>query len=102
MRYTSQQKEEALARIAEVGVSKASEELGISAQTLYKWQRESKAEAMPLALDAQLPADVSQAIAAIQQDNQALLQKLESMERELAALRESNERLKNALLAFIQ
>ena len=40
VRYTQEQKEEALKRVQELGVAKASEELHISTQTLYKWRNE--------------------------------------------------------------
>lgn len=40
-RYTSEQKAQALQSMAEIGVVKTKEALGISAQTLYKWKNES-------------------------------------------------------------
>ncbi len=41
-KYSNEKKEEALTRVSQVGVKKASEEINISAQTLYKWINESK------------------------------------------------------------
>ena len=42
MKYTMEKKAEALARMAEIGVQKTSEEMNISVQTLYKWRNEER------------------------------------------------------------
>ena len=42
-RYDAETKAKALQRMKEIGAQKTHEELNISTQTLYKWQREAKA-----------------------------------------------------------
>lgn len=61
VRYTAEQKAQALESIKNIGVPKTSEELNISKQTLYKWNAEEK-ENQPLAVSkARKPRKVSAA-----------------------------------------
>lgn len=41
VRYTSEQKADALKMLSEVGAKKTQENLGISLQTIYKWKNEA-------------------------------------------------------------
>jgi transposase-like protein len=47
IRYSNEQKAEALNLAAEIGVLKASEQLNISVQTVYKWKRDAEDAANP-------------------------------------------------------
>lgn len=93
--YTQDQKNEALESIKKIGVNQTSKELNISTATLYKWQtaanggesstKRVKAEARKLLLD-----DGSQE------------KKIKQLEDENRQLREKNEKLKKALMAFVE
>lgn len=85
VRYTAEQKNEALSRAKEIGVPKTSTEMGISIQTLYKWQREAKEAGAvdPATFDAKkMLADV-----------EVYKEQIAMLENESAALREQNEQL---------
>ena len=47
VRYTQEQKDEAMRSIEKVGVAKTSEEMKIAVQTLYKWRNDSNATKPP-------------------------------------------------------
>jgi transposase-like protein len=86
MKYTSEQKSEALKSIQDMGVTKTAEALKISVQTLYKWRTEA---------DAQQPETVkskSHRTAKVKEmlDVRALLEKDKSLEQKIAQLETEN------------
>lgn len=61
VRYTSEQKAQALESIKNIGVPKTSEELNISKQTLYKWSAEEKDNQPPTVSKTRKPRKLSAA-----------------------------------------
>ena len=123
IRYSTEQKENALKMIAEVGVAKTSESMGISVPTLSRWKRESDGNppsartpkkasgksgkkittpksATKEATAPAMPAAVEAARALLVEDD-SLLQKVKQLEAENASLRETNAKLRTALAALI-
>lgn len=110
-RYTSEQKAQALQSMAEIGVVKTKEALGISTQTLYKWKNESNpTQAEPKEVRrGRKSAPLSEAIADAKAEARALLaeddglaEKISALEAENAALRAMNLKLKKALAALVE
>lgn len=97
MKHSAEIKQEALKSIREIGVLKTKERMGISTGTLYKWQREAKASAEP----APTGEKVLAAKALLAEDD-GLLDKIAALEAENARLRASNDKLKKALMAFVE
>ena len=88
VRYTQEQKEEALKRVQELGVAKASEELHISTQTLYKWRNEIL---IKIKEDLRNETDKAEPSA-----------RIEALEAENAVLRERNEKMRNLLESMLK
>lgn len=100
VRYTEEQKAQALQSVQEIGVAKTSEAMGISLQTLYKWKaqtgnteaaattkrrgRKAKEDARALLAEAD---DTTVRLAALQEEN--------------LRLREINQKLRKALAAML-
>lgn len=115
VRYTEEQKANALKRVDEVGVAKAKDELGISSQTLYKWKHDAgsitepskpKKRAKKLTTDqpkaaADTQSEKIEVAKALLAEPSAVEEKLAQLEVENAKLRETNARLRTALAAFI-
>lgn len=115
VRYTKEQKTEALKLVAEQGVTKAKNELGISIQTLYKWKHDADTtteQPKPTKRAKKVAAKQPKAVANAQDQKvetaKALLaepsaaeEKIAQLEAENAKLRDANQRLRDALAAFI-
>ena len=97
VRYTEEQKAQALQYMAENGVQKAKEELGISVQTLYKWRNGGAA---PKA-GQKRGRKPSKEVAALLKDDGGAVQKIAQLEKENLALRTQNEKLKKAIQSFL-
>ncbi len=89
-KYAPEKKEAAMTRMAEVGVAKTSEELGISVPTLYKWRNETGDKADSSALS-------QEALQEVLGSDPYLEKKLRQVEAENAALREENLELRQRL-----
>ena len=107
IRYTAEKKEEALNRMKEVGAKKVQEEMGISIQTLYKWRTE-RGEGVRKPAASKAPKATSRKrkkaapdVKELLKDDNALLEKLNRLESENAALLAMNLKLKKALKAFV-
>lgn len=93
MKYNVEKKAQAIARMAEIGVAKTSEEMNISVQTLYKWRSEDKVEdvvASPVQPDAGV---------------EGLLRVIHSEERQTAAIKrleEENAKLRDENTKLLQ
>lgn len=97
MKYTPEQKAEALESIDRVGVAKTAENLKISTQTLYKWRSDgNKAQ----------PADViepnTSAAKALLANDRIMQDKIESLEAEVKNLRAIVARYRVALSAVLE
>lgn len=106
MKYKPDDKSKALSRIAEVGVRQTSQEMNISMQTLYKWQREPQAEAQDtLPLKMEMPGEELRQLILNEKSLETTLNRLEkenvSLRDENAALRQTIAQLKNALIALL-
>jgi transposase-like protein len=102
-KYDAEKKAMAVARMAEIGVQKTSEELNISAQTLYKWRNEEKGGIAAILADVgrddlrQLIANdkiLEEKVSRLEGDN-------ESLRDENKALRDKYAQLKKAVIALI-
>ena len=107
--YTATEKEHALRRSAEIGVQKASEELGITVTSLYAWRHKMKQDnALPIA-DAGVanPAEAAVVDEKTSRGNRKIATTNEPASDELIRLRTENAAskaqivsLKKALQAF--
>ena len=88
MKYTSEQKSEALKSIQDMGVTKTAEALKISVQTLYKWRTEADTK-QPEAVKSKghRNAQVNEML-----DVRALLEKIKAWNRRLPSLRQKTQR----------
>ena len=109
IRYTAQQKEEALKRMDELGAKKAQQELGISLQTLYKWRTEANpAKARSKKAAVKEPSKVSKETTTTTDELQTLLNddvllaKVKKLEEENSQLIQLNLKLKKALQAMLE
>lgn len=106
IRYTAEQKEEALKRVDEIGVHKTHNEMGIAIQTLYKWRTEKDPEKKTFKKYA--TRKTSAAKPSVDKDvkallsNKDLLAKMKRLEAENEALTSQNLKLKTALLSLIE
>lgn len=100
MRHPEEKRQTALESIAKIGVKKTHEATGISMQTLYKWKNEGK-KASPAKAPAAVSEKVKAAKAVVKASDDQLLEKIAQVEAENAKLRDTNEKLKKALLTFI-
>lgn len=91
MKYNQEKKAAALERIAEIGVKKASVELGISVQTLYKWRNEG--DGGTSRRPAQSEAKTEELRQTILND-QFLESKVKQLEDQNHALRDENKMLR--------
>ena len=92
IRYTDEQKAQALQYMSENGAKKTKEKFGISIQTLYKWRNGD---------DAPKPDKVPDEISALLKEDSGAVQKIAQLEKENLALRTQNEKLKKALRFFL-
>ena len=96
MKYTSEQKSEALKSIQEVGVTKTAEALKISVQTLYKWRTEADAQnSETVKSKGHRTAKIKEAL-----DVRALLEKDKSLEQKIAQLEDENTALRASLMKY--
>lgn len=110
VRYTQEQKEEALKLVQELGVAKASEELHISAQTLYKWRNEVlikiKEDLGNEANKAEQPEAHDELDHKVVKDlidpTVELKARIEALEAENVVLRERNEKMRNLLESMLK
>ena len=109
--YTAAEKEHALRRCTEIGVQKASEELGITMATLYTWRNKMKRdEALPIAdASAAIPAEdaavaekTPRASRKIASTNEPASEELIRLRTENAAYQAQVVSLKKALKAFTE
>lgn len=99
MRYTPEQKGEALKSVEEIGVAKTVEALKVSAQTLYKWRGEAKAAQSP----EQTAAEKTTLNAQELLENDRLLQvKIAQLEAENKDLRAALMKYRAALAAVLE
>lgn len=96
MKYTGEQKSEALKCIQEMGVTKTAEALKISAQTLYKWRTEAAAQ-QP---DAAKPKGHRTAKTKETLDARALLEEDKSLKQKIAQLEAENSALRSSLVKY--
>ena len=100
VRYTREQKAEALKSIDEIGVAKTVEALKISAQTLYKWRNKAKTTQSP-ETEATRVGEVFDAQGLL--DNDRLMQeKIVQLEAENRALRATIAKYRAALSAVLE
>jgi len=96
MKYTSEQKSEALKSIQDMGVTKTAEALKISVQTLYKWRTEADAQQPEAAKSkGHRTAKVKEML-----DVRALLEKDKSLEQKIAQLETENSALRTSLMKY--
>lgn len=98
IRYTREQKENALSRVHEIGVLKTHEETGISIQTLYKWRAESNVADDSGDGRKKVQKNEYQALL----DDDAIANKINRLEEENAELIAANLQLKKALLSLLE
>ena len=103
VRYTQEQKDEAMRSIEKVGVAKTSEEMKIAVQTLYKWRNDSNATKPPekSAIKAKGKAKASDARALLANDR-TLQKKNDQLEAENKALRATLARYRAMLAAAME
>ena len=96
MKYTSEQKSEALKSIQDVGVTKTAEALKISVQTLYKWRTEANAE-QPVSAKSKgrRATKINETL-----DARALLEKDKTLEQKIAQLEAENSALRSSLVKY--
>lgn len=99
IRYSAEQKENALKRMQEIGAKKTQEELGISIQTLYKWRTEAMGGVKKYT--GRKSKKHTEDAQALLKDDGALLEKLNRLESENADLLTMNLKLRRALKAFM-
>ena len=97
IRYTEEQKANALALATEKGVKAASEELHISIQTISKWRREAKGEAVPKQSKEELLSSVEAMLA---QETIAKDKQIEKLEAENKELRDTISALEEKINKF--
>ena len=89
MKYTSEQKSEALKSIQDMGVTKTAEALKISVQTLYKWRTEADAQQTETVKSkGHRTTKVKETL-----DARALLEKDKSLEQKITQLEVENAAL---------
>ena len=86
MKYTSEQKSEALKSIQDMGVTKTADVLKISVQTLYKWRTEADAKQPDAVKSKGRRAAKTKEIL----DARTLLEKDKSLEQKIAQLETEN------------
>ena len=96
MKYTSEQKSEALKSIQEVGVTKTAEALKISVQTLYKWRTEADAQ-QPEAVKSKghRTTKIKETL-----DAHTLIAKDKSLEQKITQLETENSTLRSLLMKY--
>lgn len=97
--YTEEQKAQALQSIQENGVSKTSEAMGISIQTLYKWRSADAAAPKTTGKRRGPKADTQARKLLAESDDTAA--KLAALQAENTRLRETNLKLRKALAAML-
>lgn len=103
-RYSAEEKQQALARAAEIGVAKTGEEMGIAIQTLYKWRNEEKQAASTqdgLKVQPAASAVDRAEIKKLIKSNDMYEAKIKTLEEENTQLRQSIAKLKRALMDLI-
>ncbi len=96
MRYTNEQKSEALKSIHAIGVTKTAEALKISVQTLYKWHSEADTQQPDVAnIKGHRIAKIKETL-----DARALLEKDKSLEQKIAQLEAENMTLRTLVVKY--
>lgn len=96
MKYTSEQKSEALKSIHDIGVTKTAEALNISIQTLYKWRTEADAQQPETAKSkSRRTTKIKETLDAL-----ALLEKDKSLEQKIAQLEAENVALRTLVVKY--
>lgn len=100
VRYTEEQKAQALQSIVENGVAKTSEAMGISIQTLYKWKNQTtSAEGDATAKRRGRKAKETARTLLAEADDTTV--RLAALQEENLRLREMNQKLRKALAAML-
>lgn len=102
VRYTQEQKEEALNRVREIGVAKASEELHISVQTLYKWRNEVLVKIKEERQTKEAGELDPSTVKALIDPTIELKARVEALEAENMVLRERNEKMRTLLESMLK
>lgn len=98
VRYTEEQKAQALQSVQEIGVAKTSEAMGISLQTLYKWKSQSGEVDATSRRRSRKAKDDARALLAEADDTTV---RLAALQEENLRLREMNQKLRKALAAML-
>ncbi|MDY3815324.1 MAG: transposase [Candidatus Limiplasma sp.] len=98
--YTEEQKAQALQSIQENGISKTSEAMGISIQTLYKWRGADTTAAPKTTGKRRGPKADTQARKLLAESDDTAA-KLAALQAENTRLRETNLKLRKALAAML-
>ncbi len=98
IKYTDEQKKQAMELVAQKGIRAAHDELGIAIQTLYKWRNNAGVAPSPR---GRKPKAQRVDAAKLVNDNEYLETKIKTLEAEVKLLVEKNAALRKALAAFI-
>ena len=115
IRYTDGQKRDALSLMADIGGKAASEQLGISLNTLYKWRREQPIDEAPAqeqeqtqekapandAVESLLKREDLADVDELTAENERLRAEADALRAQIARLRDANAKLKDALRSLL-
>lgn len=98
-RYEGDMKEQAIARMQEIGVKRTGEELGISIQTLYKWRNEKKDSQL---FSKEQPNEKMEEMIRMLKSDDDMDTKILQLEAENAELRKSVAQMRRALISILE
>lgn len=98
-RYEGDMKEQAIARMQEIGVKRTGEELGISIQTLYKWRNEKKDSQ---GFSKERPNEKMEEMIRLLKSDDDMDTKILQLEAENAELRKSVAQMRRALISMLE
>lgn len=98
-RYEGDIKEQAIARMQEIGVKRTGEELGISIQTLYKWRNEKKDGQI---FSKEQPIEKMEEMIRMLKSDDDMDTRILQLEAENAELRKSVAQMRRALISMLE